>query len=75
MKNVLGLDRNLNGKFEFLHCGSCGRPILGHWAEKCRMKEGNRYTNAVIKAMEDRIRTIEGFRQIVKKHIQIEQEI
>ena len=36
VENVLDLDRTLNGKFEFLHCGMCGRPLLGHRAGKCR---------------------------------------
>ena len=36
--NVLDLDRTLNGKFEFVHCGLCGGPILGHRVEKYRMR-------------------------------------
>ena len=29
--NVIDLERALNGKFEFLNCGTCGGPLLGHW--------------------------------------------
>ena len=28
IENVLDFDRN--GRYEFVHCGSCGGPILGH---------------------------------------------
>ena len=34
LENVLEFDRN--GRYEFFHCGTCGGPILGHKAEKCR---------------------------------------
>ena len=33
-------DRTWNGRYEFVRCGDCNRPTLGHWGEKCRHKEG-----------------------------------
>ena len=36
VENILDLDRILNGKFKFLHCQTCGGPILGHRIEKVR---------------------------------------
>ena len=72
VENVLDIDRTWNGNYKFLHCGECGGPIIGHRAEKCR--HGERYDPIVVKGFEDKIRMIEGFRKIVKKYIQQEQE-
>ena len=33
---VIDFDRTWNGKFEFVRCGECNGPMLGHRAEKCR---------------------------------------
>ena len=74
VENVLDLDRNLNRKFEFLHCGECGGPLLGHRAEKCRQRNGVRYKDIVIKGFEDKLKAIDGFRKMLKKHIEVEQE-
>ena len=31
---VIDFDRTWNGKFEFVRCGECNGPMLGHRAEK-----------------------------------------
>ena len=74
VENVLDLDRTLNGKFEFLHCGECGGPLLGHRAEKCRQLNGVRYEDVLGKGFEDRLKAVDGFRKILKKHIEAEKE-
>ena len=74
VENVLDLDRTLNGKFEFLHCGTCDSPILEHRAEKCRQLNGVRYEDIVVKGLEDKLKAIDRFRKIVKKYIEVEQE-
>ena len=37
IENVL--DFNWNGEFRFIHCGSCGGPILGHKSVKYRVEQ------------------------------------
>ena len=34
LENTLDFDRY--GQYEFVHCGECGEPIIGHKQEKCR---------------------------------------
>ena len=67
VENVLDLDRTLNRKFEFVHYGTCGGQLQGHWAQKCKQLNNIRYED-VIKGFEDKHRAIDGFRKIVKKH-------
>ena len=49
VQNVWDLDTTLNGKFEFLHDRTCGRPRLGYRAKKCRQFNGERYGYIVVK--------------------------
>lgn len=56
------------------HSGTCGRPILGHRAEKYSQLKCLRYEDIWVKGLEDRIKTIDWFRMIVKKHSQKEEE-
>merc|ERR1712120_33444 len=65
---VLDFDRTWNGKYEFLRCGECNGPILGHRAEKCR-QEGNGCDEALVKKLENSFRRNVKFRNIVLKHI------
>ena len=37
---VVDFDRTWNGRYEFVRCGDCNGPMLGHREEKCRHKEG-----------------------------------
>ena len=53
IENVL--DFNRNGEFKFVHCGSCGGPILGHKSVKCRELNNVRYKDNLVKAFEDKI--------------------
>ena len=66
LENVLDFDRN--GRYEFVHCGTCGGPMLGHKSVKCRELNNVQYDNDLIKAFADKIRTIDGFRKLVKKY-------
>ena len=66
IENVLDFDQN--GRYEFVHCGSCGGPILGHKLVKCRELNNVRYDDELIKAFEDKIQVIDGFRKLVKKY-------
>ena len=50
----------------FVHCGTCGGPMLGHKAVKCRELNNVWYDNDLIKAFKDKIKTINGFRKLVK---------
>ena len=36
---VIDFDRTWNGKYEYVRCGNCNGPMLGHREEKCRQKE------------------------------------
>ena len=41
-------DRTWNGKQEFVRCGDCNGPMLGHRAEKCR-KNRDGYEETVVR--------------------------
>ena len=66
IENVL--DFNWNGEFRFIHCGSCGGPILGHSRNKCRALNNVRYSDELVKAFEEKIQAMNGFRKKVKKY-------
>ena len=72
MENVLDFD--WNERYKFVHCGTCGGPMLGHKAVKSRELYNVRYDDDLIKAFEDKIRMIDGFRKLVKKYREIEEE-
>ena len=72
IKNVLDFFRF--GQYEFVHCGFCGGPRLGHKSEKCRQLNNERYDDELVRAFEDKIKTIYGFRKLVKKYREIEDE-
>ena len=72
LENVLDFDRH--GRYDFVHCGTCGGPVLGHKPEKCRQLDNVRYDDVLIKAFEDKIKTIDGFRKVVKKYMEQEEE-
>ena len=59
----MDFDRTWNGKYEFVRCGECNRPMLGHRAEKCRKNSG--YEEAVVKKYEVRLRSTLKIREIV----------
>lgn len=70
VENAFDFDKTLNANFEFCHCGLCDRPILGHRAEKCSKMNGETYDAALVRIFENKVRNREGFRLIVRKHIQ-----
>ena len=74
VESVLDLDRTWNGKFKFCHCGLCDGSILGNRTEKFRNLDSETYDAALVRRFENKVRNIEGFRVIVKKHIQREQK-
>ena len=41
-------DRTWNGKYDFVRCGDCNGPMLGHRAEKCRKNDG--YEDALVRS-------------------------
>ena len=45
---VVDFDRTQNGKYEFVRCGECNGPMLGHRGEKCR-KSGDGSEEKVVK--------------------------
>ena len=48
--------------------------MLGHKSVKCRELNNVRYDDELIKAFKDRIKTIDGFRKLVKKYRETEDE-
>ena len=66
IENVL--DFNINGEYQFVHCVTCGGPILGHKLVKCRKLNNVRYKDELIKAFGEKIRAMDGFRKLVMKY-------
>jgi hypothetical protein len=64
---VIDFDRTWNGKFEFVRCGECNGPMLGHRAEKCRKNNG--YEEALVKKYETQMRSSLRIRETVISHI------
>ena len=64
---VIDFDRTWNGRFEFVRCGECNGPMLGHRAEKCRKM--NRYEEALVKIYETTMRSSLSIRETVISYI------
>ena len=64
---VVDFDRTWNGKYEFVRCGECNGPMLGHRAEKCRKNSG--YEEALVKKYEASLRSTLKIREIVITYI------
>lgn len=64
---VIDFDRTWNGRYEFVRCGECNGPMLGHRAEKCRKNNG--YEEALVKKYETSLRSTLKIRQIVISYI------
>ena len=64
---VINFDRTWNGRFEFVRCGECNGPMLGHRAEKC--KKMNRYEEALVKIYETTMRSSLSIRETVISYI------
>ena len=64
---VVDFDRTWNGKYEFVRCGECNGPMLGHRAEKCRKNEG--YEEAIVKKYETRMRSALKIREVIISYI------
>ena len=52
---VVDFDRKWNGKYDFVRCGECNGPMLGHRAEKCRKNDG--YEETIERKYETSIRS------------------
>merc|ERR1712030_92628 len=42
-----------DGKYKFLKCETCDRPILGHQETGCRSLNGTRYDGRIVKSFEN----------------------
>ena len=71
LDNLLDFDRY--GRYEFVRCGRCGGPRLGHRQKKCRQMEAG-YDKDLVEAFESKIKTLDGFRKAVKKYMEKEEE-
>merc|ERR1711942_513358 len=67
LEAVIDFDRTWNGKFEFVRCGECNGPMLGHRAEKCRKTDG--YEEALVKKYETKMRSSLSIRDTVISYI------
>ena len=52
---VVDFERTWNGKYEFVICGECNGPMVGHTAEKCRKNDG--YEDALVRKYETQMRS------------------
>ena len=64
---VIDFDRTWNGKYEFVRCGECNGPMLGHRAEKCRKNNG--YEEALVKRYETSLKSVLTVREIIIAYI------
>ena len=64
---------NVNRRYTFLHCQTCGGPLLGNRTETCKQLDGVRYEYIVFRGFEDKIKVKDRFRKIVKKFLEKEE--
>ena len=64
---VVGIDRTWNGKYEFVRCGECNGPMLGHRAKKCRKNDG--YKETVVRKYEPSMRSSVNIRNILNNYM------
>ena len=64
---VVNLDRTWNGKYDFVRCGECNGPMVGHRAEKCRKTDG--YEEALVRKFETQMRSAVHIRTILNKYM------
>ena len=69
---VVDFDITWNGKYEFVKCGECNGPMLGHRAEKCRKNNG--YEDAVVRKYETSLRSVGKIRKLLKTYIDIKKK-
>ena len=60
---VVDFDRTWNGKYEFVRCGECNGPMLGHRAENFRKNNG--YEEALVRKYETSLRSSLKIREIL----------
>ena len=65
---VVDFDRTWNGRYEYVRCGNCNGPMLGHREEKCRHKEGV-YDEDIVKRYENNMRSCVQMRTILIQYI------
>ena len=64
---VVDFDRTWNGKYDFVRCGECNGPMVGHRAEKCRKTDG--YEEALVRKFETQMRSAVHIRTILNKYM------
>ena len=67
-ENVIDFDRTWNGKYEYVRCGNCNGPMLGHREEKCKHKEGV-YDEDIVKRYENNMRSCVQMKTILIQYI------
>ena len=66
-ETVIDFDRTWNGRYEFLKCGACNGPMLGHRVEKCRNRES--YDENIVRKFETNMRSTPKVREILVGYI------
>ena len=64
---VLDFDRTWNGIYEFVRCGECNGPMVGHRTEECRKTDG--YEEALVRKHETQMRSSEHTRAIMNRYM------
>ena len=64
---VVDFDRTWNGRYDFVRCGECNGPMVGHRAEKCRKTDG--YEEALVRKFETQMRSAVHIRTILNKYM------
>ena len=70
---VVDFDRTWNRKYEFVRCGECNGPMLGHRAEKCR-KNKDGYEETVVRKYEMQMRGAIKIREILNNFMDTKRE-
>ena len=60
---VIDFDRSWNGRYEFVKCGECNGPMLGHRVEKCRKRDG--YEESLVRKYETSMRSAPRIRELL----------
>ena len=68
IENVIDFDRTWNGRYEYVRCGNCNGPMLGHREEKCRHKEAV-YDEDIVKRFENNMKICVQMRTFLIQYI------
>ena len=64
---AVDFDRTWNGKYDFVRCGECNGPMVGHRAEKSRKTDG--YEEALVRKYWIQMGSAIHIRTILKKYV------